>query len=327
MSRQTPPQGLVGEDVKIEEIRALIDQIAATDAPVLITGESGTGKEIVARTLHDRSARRRGPYVCVNCGAIAPMLEESELFGHVAGAFTGAIGRKRGKLELADGGTLFLDEVGEMSPVLQVKLLRALQTGEVSPVGMAECRYCDVRVVAATNQDLERGLREGSFRRDLYYRLNVLRLEIPPLRERPGDILLLARHFVRGYAASYGRPEPEMGPGFEEALLGYDYPGNVRELENVIHRAVVLAREGRLTPGLLPAELRRRTEAAVVPAGFHAAKQIAVERFERDYLTAALRDCGGIVSRAARRCGLSERNFHEKLSRYGIEGQSFRAGA
>ncbi|MEA2603866.1 MAG: two-component system, NtrC family, response regulator HydG [Acidobacteriota bacterium] len=307
----------------------MVDQVAATDAPILITGESGTGKEIIARELHLRSQRRPAPFVPVNCGALTETLVESELFGHLPGAFTGAVVRKRGKFEAAEGGTLFLDEIGETSPAFQVKLLRTLQSGEYSPVGMAETRSCNVRVIAATNRDLPASMEEGSFRRDLYYRLSVIRLEIPPLRERPGDIPLLVRHFAASFAASYCKPELHLEPDFEELLARHHWPGNVRELENVVHRAVILCRGRSLSSHLLPPELRAgawRPAAGpgAAPSNFHEAKQVAIEQFERDYLVAVLRDCGGIVSRAAGRSGLSERNFHEKLNRYGIDGQSFR---
>ena len=327
MRQTNPVPRWIGRDPKVLEILDIVEQVAATDAPVLITGESGTGKEVIAREIHVRSQRRTGTLVPVNCGAIPEALVESELFGHLPGAFTGAVARKRGKFEVADGGTIFLDEVGETSPALQVKLLRTLQTGEYSPLGMAETRRCDVRVIAATNSDLGRSLDEGSFRRDLFYRLSVIRLELPPLRERPGDIPLLVHHFVLSYASAYHKPEPRLEPEFEDLLARHDWPGNVRELENVVHRAVILCRDRSLGPHLLPPELRRsaaRAEAAGEPANFHEAKQSAIEQFERDYLTGMLRDCGGIVSRAAGRSGLSERNFHEKLNRYGIDGQSFR---
>ena len=318
----------VGRDPKILELLEVVDQVAATDASVLITGKSGTGKEIVARELHLRSQRRTGPFVPVNCAALTETLVESELFGHLPGAFTGAVARKRGKFEVAQGGTLFLDEIGETSPAFQVKLLRTLQSGEYSPVGMAETRSCDARVIAATNRDLDNSMQDGSFRRDLYYRLSVIRLEVPPLRERPGDIPLLVRHFAASFAAAYRKPELRLEQDFEELLACHLWPGNVRELENVVHRAVILCRGGSLAPHLLPPELRNgtgRSGATAEPANFHEAKQVAVEQFERDYLIAMLRDCGGIVSRAAGRSGLSERNFHEKLNSYGIDGQSFRS--
>ncbi len=327
-------QTFLGHDPRVRQLLEMVRLVAPSDAPVLITGESGTGKELLAALIHRLSRRLGAPYVAVNCGAIAANLEESELFGHVAGAFTGAVARKQGKLEAADGGTLFLDEVAEMSPAVQVKLLRVLAGGEFSPVGMAATRRCDVRVVAATNQDLAGKIGSGRFRPELYYRLNVVRLEVPPLRERPGDVLPLVHHFVRVYAARYRRNEPRLSREFEERVLRYAFPGNVRELENVVHRALVLCRGDELGCELLPAEVLASQapapgpQAGTEPGGeagdFHAAKQQAVEAFEREYLTRVLRQCAGIVSRAAGRVGLSERNFHEKLNRYGIDGRSFR---
>ncbi len=330
MDRGTPGRrSFLGEDPRVLELLELVQRVAGTDAPVLITGESGTGKELLARELHVASQRSDGPYVAVNCGAIPANLEESELFGHTPGAFTGASSRKRGKFEMAHGGTLFLDELVEMSPAVQVKLLRVLQTGEYSPVGMAETLRCDVRVVAATNQKVESQLANGSFRSDLFYRLNVIRIEVPPLRDRRGDILLLARRFAERFARRYGRGEVRIGSDVERFFLAYEYPGNVRELENLVHRAVILAHDGTLR---LEHLLRRASEASPAtgsppPADFHAAKQDAIERFEREFLTSALAECGGIISRAAGRTGLSERNFHEKLAKYGIDGQSFRAAS
>jgi DNA-binding NtrC family response regulator len=324
----TPPPAMIGQDPRILELLEIVEQVAATDAPVLITGESGTGKDLLARRLHARSRRRQRPYRAVNCGAIPASLAESELFGHVPGAFTGAVGRKRGVFEAADGGTLFLDEIGETAPALQVLLLRVLQSGEYAPVGSSESRRCDVRVVAATNRDLDAGLEAGAIRRDLYYRLSVIRVDMPPLRERPGDILPLAHCFAGRFAAAYGWDEPGCAPGFEEALLAHHWPGNVRELENAVHRAVILARGGPLAPRFLPPEMSRPSpldgRADRPPADFHQAKQVVIERFERDYLATMLRACGGIICRAADRSGLSERNFHEKLQRYGINGRSFR---
>jgi len=320
----------LGRDPRMLEVLELVDEVAPTEAPVLIAGESGTGKDLIARRLHARSARCRGPYVALNCAAVAETLQESEMFGHLPGAFTGAISRQRGRFESADGGTLFLDEVGEMSPSLQVKLLRVLQSGEYTPVGSSEERRCDVRVIAATNQELGMRIRTGTFRPDLYYRLSVIRIEVPPLRERPEDILLLARSFAAAFAAAYGKPEPTFAPDLERTLLRYSFPGNVRELENVLHRAVILWRSGPLATGLLPPELLAAGRLGDEPSGaanFHEAKQVAIEQFEREYLVAVLRDCGGIVSRAASRSGLSERNFHEKLNKYGIDGLSFRAAS
>ena len=316
----------LGRDPGVRRLLATAELVAATEAPVLLTGESGTGKELLAELLHRRSPRADGPFVAVNCGAIASGLAESELFGHVAGAFTGAVGRKQGKFEAAQGGTLFLDEVAEMPPALQVKLLRVLAGGEYSPVGLATARRSDVRVVAATNQDLPVAMADGRFRPELYYRLNVFRLELPPLRERPGDVLLLAEHFLARWAGRYERPRPRLSPELEARLLAYPYPGNVRELDNLMHRAAVLARGGAVGADLLPelGDAAGGGDEAAADDDFHSAKQRAVERFERDYLTRTLRQSAGVVSRAAGLAGLSERNFHEKLNRYGIDGRSFR---
>ncbi len=316
----------IGRDPKIVEVLATAGLIAATDAPVLITGESGVGKDVLAEWIHAASDREAAPFVAVNCGAIPKGLEESELFGHVAGAFTGATRRKMGKFETAHGGTIFLDEVGELDAGVQVKLLRILQTGEFSPVGSSETRRCSARVIAATNRNLPERVAQGRFREDLYYRLDVIHMELPPLRERRGDVPLLARHFIERYAAFYRKPKPAWTEEFERRLLAHDFPGNARELENMMHRAVILCREGRLTPALLPGAGRRRDGIdASEAASFHDAKQEVVESFERAYLHKALRHSGGIVSRAANLSGLSERNFHEKLKKYGIDGQSFRA--
>jgi DNA-binding NtrC family response regulator len=319
----------VGRDPKILKVLNLVAQVADTDATVLITGESGTGKELIARALHERSSRRGAPFVAVNCGAIAETLQESELFGHAKGAFTGATIRKAGKFETADKGTIFLDEISEMSNALQVKLLRILQSGEYSPVGVAENCSCDVRVVAATNRNLQYLVVAGKFRQDLYYRLNIIRLQLPPLRERRGDIPLLIDHFLDVFRMTYCRSDLEISPGAESLLMQYDYPGNVRELENLLRSAVILSRDHCISPRDLPPEVLngKCTDGAGHHATFHQAKARAVEEFERSYLSNVLAECGGIVSHAARHAGLSERIFHEKLRKYGISGKSYRAGA
>jgi DNA-binding NtrC family response regulator len=322
-----PP--FVGKAPEVLKLLNLATQIADTDATVLITGESGTGKELIARYLHEQSSRRRSPFIAVNCGAIAETLQESELFGHAKGAFTGAITRKIGKFEAADKGTIFLDEVSEMSHALQVKLLRILQSGEYSPVGYAGNCYCEARVVAATNRDLQELVTARQFRADLYYRLNIIRLLLPPLRERKRDIPLLIDHFLDRLRKAYHKPGLEISPEAENILLQHDYPGNVRELENILRGAAILAGDGSITLQQLPTELlaKKRHSADGHCDTFHQAKARAVEEFERDYLTAVLADCGGIVSRAAQRSGLSERIFHEKLRKYGISGKSYRAQA
>jgi DNA-binding NtrC family response regulator len=304
----------------------LVSQIADTDATVLIIGGTGTGKELVAKSLHEQSSRHNAAFISVNCGAIPETLQESELFGHEAGAFTGALARRIGKFEAANGGTIFLDEISQMSKSLQVKLLRTLQSGEYTPVGMPVNQYCNVRVVAATNEDLRPLIDAGDFRHDLYYRLNIIRVELPPLSERGGDIALLIEHFLRMFAAMYGRPHLRLHPDAEELLLKYEYPGNVRELENIIRRAAILCRDDCVTPRHLPPEVTagKSEDSVDLPENFRKAKGRVVAEFERAFLTSILSVCGGIVSRAARRSGLSERNFHAKLRKHGIRGQSFR---
>ena len=306
----------------------LARQVADTSATVLITGESGVGKELIAQAIRDGSGPRSHPFVPVNCAAIPESLQESEFFGHVKGAFTGASERKIGKLERATGGTIFLDEISEMSPSLQAALLRTLQSGEYSPVGSSETRTCDVRVIAASNRDLKQMVDEGGFRQDLYYRLNIIRLEIPALRERKTDIPLLVEHFAGLLGVQYGGCSLSVGDEAMRALIRHDYPGNVRELENAMRRAAILAKGGAIELKHLPEEIAGSQTSAPEAedlGGFQEAKAAAVEKFERNYLTQALVQSGGIVSRASARSGLSERNFHEKLKRYGISAKSFRA--
>ncbi len=316
----------VGRDPRILELLELVEQVADTTATILITGESGTGKEMIAQLIREQSSRRNRPFVAVNCGAIPESLQESEFFGHVRGAFTGATERKVGKLELADGGTIFLDEIGEMSKSLQVTLLRTLQSGEYSPVGLPDTRYCDVRVIAAANCRLLDLVDSGQFRRDLYYRLNIIHLEIPALRERRGDIALICEHFLRLLGAKYNNPDVELEPEALELLCRYDYPGNVRELENIIRRALILSRDKTIGCEHLPPEIQTAAPTAEDFGfeDFQSAKARAIESFERAYLTNILRKCGGVVSRASQYSGLSERNFHEKLKRYAINAKEFR---
>jgi transcriptional regulator with GAF, ATPase, and Fis domain len=331
------PAPFIGRDPKVLELLDMVDRVADTTATVLITGESGTGKELIARLICGGSSRRKRELVAVNCGAIPESLQESEFFGHVKGAFTGASRRKVGKLEMAHGGTIFLDEIGEMSRSLQVALLRTLQSGEYSPVGSAETRFCDVRVIAAANRDLLELVGSGEFREDLYYRLNIIHLEVPPLRERRGDLPLLCDYFTRVLAERHGKRTPQLTPDAQKILFRYHYPGNVRELENVIRRAVILGGGADIAPELLPpvvlgarvgsnASLSAAVDAAMDAEveDFQSAKARAVESFERSYLTNILRLAGGVVSRASGRSGLSERNFHEKLKRYGINARAFR---
>lgn len=319
----------VGRDPKVLEVFDIVKQVADTDATVLITGETGTGKEIIARLLHQMNSKRKDrPFISVNCGAIADTLQESELFGHAKSAFTGASSRKMGKFEAAAGGTIFLDEIHEMSNAMQVKLLRILQSGEYSPVGFAKNRYIDVRVVAAAGAVLSELIREREFRSDLYYRLNVLRLELPPLRERKTDIPLLIEHFLESYGDVYNKPGIRLHPTVKDLLMRYDYPGNIRELENIIQRALILCRTDTITTELLPPELLTQKPClkAAPCKTFHETKARVIEEFERQYLISRLKESGGIVSRAAKLSGLSERNFHEKLKKYNIDSGSYRKG-
>jgi transcriptional regulator with GAF, ATPase, and Fis domain len=324
----TSRQEFLSQDARIAEVFQLISLVANTNATVLITGETGTGKELIAREIVRQNRARSGSLITLNCAAIPETLQESELFGHVDGAFTGATQSRVGRFEAADGGTIFLDEISEMNKLLQSKLLRVLQSGEYSPVGSSNTRHCDVRVIAATNRNLEHLIVTHEFRADLYYRLNIICLEIPPLRDRRADIPLLAESFVRRYCRALGKPPLEIGEPAARLLANYAYPGNVRELENVIMRATLLARGKRIEAEQLPEHVRRlaRLPDATELSSFHAAKTRAIEQFERDFLIAALSASGGLVNRAARQIGLSERNFHAKLKKYRMSGRSYRAG-
>jgi DNA-binding NtrC family response regulator len=319
--------GIVGATPAMRELFRLVESVAPTDATVLLLGESGTGKELLARALHDRSPRHAGAFLAINCSALTDTLLESELFGHVRGAFSGASTSRLGVFEEASGGTLFLDEIGDVSPATQVRLLRALQEGEIKPVGSTEIRKVDVRVVAATNRDLPAAVKAGTFRQDLYYRLNVVTLDLPPLRKRREDVPLLLHHFLGRYAAKYSKGVARISPAALEALQDYAWPGNVRELENVVQRAVVLAAGDEVTLDVLPPDLRPATPREAprtfdVP--FARAKQDAVDAFERAYVTDALSRTGGSVAEAARLCGLDKSNFRRILRRHVIPAGSFR---
>jgi len=320
-------EAIVGCDPKMANILKLVAQIADTDATVLIQGENGTGKELIARALHANSRRKNQPFVPINCGAMPESLLESELFGHVRGAFTGAIKDKVGWFESAAQGTIFFDEVGEMAPALQVKLLRILQTGEYSRVGSTEIRHCKVRIVAATNKDLPTLVRAGAFREDVYYRLNVIDIEIPPLRQRKNDIPLLVCYFLKSFGARYDKTHLQLSPETEVLLLAHDYPGNVRELENIVQRAVVLAEGGEILPHHLPMAVQFRGTSAPSsdkPAPFKIAKQRAVQKFEREYIADCLKTAHGNISRAAQTAGIDVKNFYVKMTKYGIDPYLFR---
>jgi DNA-binding NtrC family response regulator len=303
-------------------LAAVLDQVrraAPTDASVLITGESGTGKELMARGLHAGSARRDGPFIGVDCAAIPESLLESELFGHERGAFTGALERREGLLALAHGGTLLLDELGEMSPALQAKLLRVLEERRVRRLGGGD-REIDVRFVAATNTDLEAAVKSGAFRADLYYRLNVVRLHVPPLRERREDIALLGRTFLERFAADCRRDPPRVAPEVWECLEAWDWPGNVRELRNLMQRLVVLDDDGRIARADLPENVRaapvRVTEGSATPgaSAYERASDGALRTFREAYLRRLLAERQGNVTRAAASAGVSRRTIHRWLA-------------
>jgi DNA-binding NtrC family response regulator len=321
-TRRPAPQRIVGRSPALENCLALVERVARSEASVLVTGESGTGKELVARAIHAGGPRAARAFVAVNCGAIPESLLESELFGHVRGAFTSAVAAREGRFALADGGTLFLDEIGDMSPALQVKLLRVLQDGTFEPVGSSQMRRVDVRVIAATHQDLERRLADGRFREDLYYRLNVVPIELPPLRERRGDVPLLVEHFLERIAEATGKRLEGVTQAAMGQLCAHDWPGNVRELENLVERLVVLKDGGWIEVDDLPAAYRNCGSAALRSApslpesGLSFRAEVA--RFEAEILLAALERTGGNKSRAAALLGLNRTTLLEMLRTRGL---------
>jgi Nif-specific regulatory protein len=319
-------EAILGHDPRILEVLELVAQVADSEATVLVLGESGTGKELIARALHFNSRRRDRPFVAINCGALPETLLDAELFGHVRGAFTGAVADAPGWFERAAGGTIFLDEIGEMTPSLQAKMLRVLEAREYARVGSTTVRRADVRVVAATHRDLREMVREGKMREDLLYRLNVIEIAVPPLRERASDLPLLVRHFLDQFNERHGKAL-QVSARAEELLLAYDYPGNVRELQNAIQRAVLVARGPAIEPADLPAPFRAAAAAAgTARSGFRAAKRRLIESFERDYVARCLREADGNISQAARAAGIDFKNFHDKMTRYGIDPLAFRRG-
>ena len=306
----------VGTSRSFVEILSLAETVAPTDSTVLLSGESGTGKEVVARYIHRLSERGERPFFSINCGALPESLLESELFGHMKGSFTGAVKDKDGLLVAANGGTLFLDEIGEMTAATQVKLLRAIQEREVIPVGSTEVRPVDVRIIGATNRDLEEEIRTGTFRSDLYYRLNVIQLRLPPLRERPEDVEILARHFLDRLAQREGGEPRTLSDEALALLKEYDWPGNVRELENALERAAVVAPGQLLDADLLPERVRRRPEARVVQDA--TPPNPTMDVIERAYILWVLHAEGGNKTRAAEVLGIDPSTLYRKLNRYGI---------
>ncbi|HSD19663.1 MAG TPA: sigma-54 dependent transcriptional regulator, partial [Anaeromyxobacter sp.] len=319
---------LVGRSARMREVYALLDKAAQVDATVLVLGETGTGKELAARAIHYHSARRAGRFVAVNCGALPGELVESELFGHARGAFTGAAAAKPGLFEEASGGTLFLDEVGELPLPAQVKLNRALQEKEIRRVGERTPVKSDVRILAATHRDLREEVREGRFREDLFYRLNVIAVTLPPLRDRAEDVPLLATHFLEKHARALRREIAGIEPDALVRLAGYGWPGNVRELENTIERAVAVAGGDRISVADLPQELAGAPAAA--PAGALAALPYrdavagARDRVTREYLVALLTEFEGNVTRAAERAGLERESLHRLLRKHGLRSEDFK---
>ncbi|MEK7232789.1 MAG: sigma-54 dependent transcriptional regulator [Elusimicrobiota bacterium] len=306
--------GIVFSGPPMRKVLDLVRKVAATEATVLIQGESGTGKELIARALHEKSPRRNGAFVAINCGALPEGLLESELFGHVRGAFTGAERNKRGLFEEANGGTLFLDEISETTPGLQVKLLRALQEGEIRRVGDNHPFKVSGRLIAATNKDLTKLVSEGKFREDLYYRLKVFPIELPSLRERPEDILPLAEHFLRKAKKKLGGKAVKFSPAAAEALRRYRWPGNVRELEHVIERVVIMASGACVAAGDLPPEMLPPTPASAAKSG----SKDTLNDAEKRHILQALVDCGGNQVTAAKRLGVARNTLWRKLKAYGI---------
>jgi DNA-binding NtrC family response regulator len=327
-------EGFVGSTPAMLALYQLVETVADSDATALILGESGTGKELVARALHARSRRSSRSFLAVNCSALTETLLESELFGHVRGAFSGATANRRGLFEEARGGTLFLDEIGDTTPGMQVRLLRAIELGEVKPVGSNEVRTVDVRVIAATHRDLAAEVKAGAFREDLFYRLNVVALELPALRNRIEDLPLLVEHFLEKYSKRMGKPAPRVQRSAMEAMLEYRWPGNVRELQNAVHGAMVLSRSGEISEGLLPRAMRRSepsqggVEALVqgrVDQPLADARAAMITEFERAYIARLLTEEKGNLSAAARRAGVDKSNFRKLARRHGIEVAAYRA--
>jgi two-component system response regulator AtoC len=304
-------ENIIAKSSKMQRVIEVIKVVAKSNVTILITGESGTGKELVARAIHSQSDRSSKPFVAVSCAALPESLLESELFGHEKGSFTGAYARKKGKFEFANGGTLFLDEIGEMSANIQVHLLRVLEEKEFTRVGGNELISVDVRVISATNKDLRRAIEKQEFREDLYYRLNVVNIELPPLRERKEDIPLLAEHFLHKFAAENRKEVTEFSPEVIESLLAYDWPGNIRELENSIERAIILSRDSSITTADLPQENVSLVGSASIGKN--------LKEVEKTHILHVLRETGENYSEAARILGVSRMTLYNKAKEYGFD--------
>ncbi len=332
-----PISGLIGSGPAMQEVYRLTRQVARSNASVLLLGETGTGKELIAKAIHQLSTRGSGPFIRVNCGALAENLLESELFGHVRGAFTGAVSNRTGRFEAAHTGTVFLDEINSTTPKLQVKLLRVLQEQEFERVGDTQTIRVDTRVIAASNRDLLHEIEEGRFREDLYYRLNVVTIELPPLRDRPEDIAALVAHFLELYSRQNNRPRvPRAEPAAMQALQRYDWPGNVRELQNYIERAVVLGTDDLVTEALLDLKHRRPSRRSrgdlaslvtdLVAQGMDKAgpdaldlQGLIVDRVERELISQVMDQCDNVQVKAALRLGINRNTLRKKLQQYGLE--------
>jgi DNA-binding NtrC family response regulator len=312
-------QSMLGVSPAMRRVFRLVDKIAPTESPVLITGESGTGKELIARAIHLQSRRSHRPFVTVNAAAVPESLFESELFGHVRGSFTGAVSNRIGLFQQADGGTLFLDEIGEMPLAAQVKLLRTLQDGEVRRVGSSEAFRVDVRMIAATNRDLKEALAAGSFREDLYFRLNVFHIDLAPLRDRREDIPLLANYFREKIGRATGKRVDRFSERAQFYLIRYDYPGNIRELENAIERAVALAEHGEITHMDLPPAFRE-TRVPMLQSGtaFPYSETMSLAQLEAEHIRRALQYFAGNTTRAAKSLGISRSTLWRKMREYGL---------
>ncbi len=311
-----PFAGILTQNPRMQEVLRIVERVAPTDSAVLVLGESGTGKELVARAIHERSARAERPFVPIHCGALPREVLESELFGHEKGSFTGAINSKPGLIELADGGTLFLDEIGEMEPDSQVKLLRVLESSAFFRVGGTRPRRVDVRVVVATNRDLGEAMRAGEFRQDLYYRINTIAIQLPPLRDRRDDVALLARHFLEA-GTTYGAHR--LGAAALACLEAYPWPGNVRELQHAIERAVILAKGEEIQPEDLPPEV-----AGGAPAATAAPAAGSLEAMERQHIVAVLRQVSGHRGKAAALLAIDPKTLYRKILAYQIKAEEFR---